>query len=370
MTATGCSGLVIRCTPSPFLAMMIKPSLTNIDNQAVVMVYPSYATELEDGSWKVRIVGSVFGEDDGDVGLQKRLLLKLFARVLKARPDQLESDLFQERIRGFILNAERGKRVAIRIGSHVFRLKKKSKRNGQFAGTVRLSRQQMIELTEGDPWLNFNVLTRGNQEVDGGQVHLLDRHGVSVISDIDDTMKHTGVGCRKSLLANTFLNEFENIDGMAAVYRRWAELGANFHYVSSSPWQLFEPLLKFCKEHDFPAGTFHLRQFRLRDHMLRRLLLVRRGKGTVIKRLIKTCSQRQFVLIGDSGEKDPEIYGKIARRFPDQIAGIYIRDLPNRPLDSMRRKKAFQNLPGPLCNIFRDANELPDDILIGAAHAV
>jgi len=342
---------------------MITPNLTNIDKQEVVLVYPSFATMLPDGSWKVRIAGGVFGEDDGDVGLQKRLMLKLLARILKARPEQIESDLFRERIRGFILKAERGKRVAIRIGTRTFRLRKKSKRNGQFGGTLRLTRDQVEEFSQGNPWLEYHVLTRHPQQAFVGRIQLIERHGVSVISDIDDTMKHTDVSCRKSLLANTFLRDFEDIDGMANVYQRWSDQGALFHYVSSSPWQLFKPLANFCDDEGFPDGTFHLRQFRLRDHMLRRLLLMRKGKSAVIKRLIKACPERRFVLIGDSGERDPEIYGKMARRYPEQVARVIIRDLHQRPMDDMRLKKAFQQLPSSLWTLFDDADELPGDIL-------
>ena len=56
-------------------------------------------------------------------------------------------------------------------------------------------------------------------------------------------------------------------------------------------------------------------------------MLRRSGKLSVIRALFKTFPQRRFLLVGDSGEHDPEIYGAMARRFPQQVAGIFIRQL-------------------------------------------
>jgi phosphatidate phosphatase APP1 len=145
------------------------------------------------------------------------------------------------------------------------------------------------------------------------------------------------------------------------LFRGWAARGAAFHYVSSSPWQLYEHLAEHLAEEGFPAGTFHLRAFRLRDHLLRRILMLRRsGKAGGIRTLIKTFPQRQFVLVGDSGEHDPEIYGAMARRFPQQIAGIYIRQLDGPGNTSRRYARAFRGVAPPLVRMFRDAEEIID----------
>jgi phosphatidate phosphatase APP1 len=210
-------------------------------------------------------------------------------------------------------------------------------------------------------WLKLDTV--GSAEPLGdwdGQVHLIEDQGISVISDIDDTMKVTGVHSRRSLLENTFLREFQAIEGMAPLYDSWAAQGATFHYVSSSPWQLYDSLAELLAASGFPPGTFHLRSFRLRDHMLRRLLLIRRrGKVQAMYSLLRTFPQRRFVFVGDSGERDPEIYGTLARKFGHQVAAIYIRDLPERPLDYDRGRKAFQHIPPERWMLFRSPAELP-----------
>ena len=104
----------------------------------------------------------------------------------------------------------------------------------------------------------------------GSLLQLIDERGVSVITDIDDTIKITAVTNRRELLMNTFLREFRAVSGMAELYRRWATGGAAFHYVSSSPWQLFSVLSEYTETEAFPAGSMHLRSFRLRRPLQRK----------------------------------------------------------------------------------------------------
>jgi len=146
---------------------------------------------------------------------------------------------------------------------------------------------------------------------------------------------------------------------MAPLFRQWWAEGAAFHYVSSSPWQLYEHLTEHLADEGFPPGSFHLKAFRLRDHLLRRVLMLRRsGKLSIIRGLFQMFPRRQFLLIGDSGEHDPEIYGSLARRFPQQIAGICIRQLEGQKKLRERYARAFRRLDPRLLRVFSDAAEL------------
>jgi len=342
--------------------------VTNLRRGESVMFFPSYGRLADDGkTWKVNICGAVIEPEN--VSIHKRLLLRLLNRVLKASPEELDSEVFKQRIRAFAAATERGKRVAIRVGSKVYRLQKKSQRNGHFRGTLRLQAAEVERLTADghlhDGCLRFEVFTPDDKgQKFTGCAHLLNPTGVSIISDVDDTIKLTEVTSRQALLANTFLRQFTAIDGMASLYQSWASQGARFHYVTSSPWQLYDPLAELCDSAGFPQGTFHLRTFRLRDHMLRRVLLIRRrGKGTVIKSLLKNFPQRRFILVGDSGEIDPELYGNVARKFPEQVESVLIRQLAARPLTTDRREKAFRRLPQDLCESFEHADEIAESRL-------
>jgi hypothetical protein len=340
----------------------------SIDDEDTVVLYPSFGHLIDGGNaWRVHVCGTVY--ERGSVSLRKRLLLRLLQKVLRVEPEELQRPLFERRVRAFIAPTERGKRVVLRVGENLYSLRKSTKRNGRFAGTIRLVADEINALLENgdyaDGWLKLDIA--GPQGVNGdrsGQVRLIQDYGISVVSDIDDTMKETGVHSRRCLLENTFLREFRAIEGMAPLYRQWADQGAVFHYVSSSPWQLYDSLAELVELAGFPPGTFHLRSFRLRDHMLRRLPLIRRlGKIRAMISLLRTFPNRRFVFVGDSGERDPEIYGLLARKYRHQIEAIYIRDLPERPLEFDRCAKAFQNIPPDRWRLFQSPAELPQQLL-------
>jgi phosphatidate phosphatase APP1 len=150
---------------------------------------------------------------------------------------------------------------------------------------------------------------------------------------------------------------------MAEIYRRWSDLGGAFHYVSSCPWQLYRQVSDHLTEVGFPAGSYHLRSFRLRDHLIRRLLLFKRsGKKGIIYRILKMFPLRKFILVGDSGEHDPEIYGAAARRFPGQIQKIFIRNLHQADEPADRYERAFRQLPTTMFQLFDDPAELSSGV--------
>ena len=69
-------------------------------------------------------------------------------------------------------------------------------------------------------------------------IYVPSAQGVSVISDIDDTVKISNVLSKRLLLKHTFYSYFKPVDGMSELYQKWSEQQCQFHYVSASPWQL------------------------------------------------------------------------------------------------------------------------------------
>ncbi len=184
-----------------------------------------------------------------------------------------------------------------------------------------------------------------------------------MISDIDDTIKVTEVTDRKKMLENTFFQPFRAVDGMAELYRRWADEGAKFHFVSASPWQLYEPLAELTRKAGFPSATFHLRRVRLKDtSVLAMLDSPLEAKLNVIEPLMACFPQRRFILVGDSGERDPEVYGTVASRHPEQVLRVYIRDVTGDAADSPRYRTVFRELPRDMWKVFRSAAEIRDDV--------
>ena len=220
---------------------------------------------------------------------------------------------------------------------------------GIVEGIVRIdavrARQLLAAQGATDGWLTFAA-----DEYQGrGRVRLLEGTGVSVISDIDDTIKITEVPAGKRVLArNTFCRDFVAAPELAA---RYAGLkGAAVHYVSGGPWQLYRPLAAFIADNNFPEGSFHMRvvggSVLTASRSLEDLGNFVSADGTFnhkvdqISRIMRRFPRRTFILIGDSGERDPEVYTMIRSRFPAQVSEIVIRDVVDA------RKNAAVRLTG------------------------
>ena len=62
--------------------------------------------------------------------------------------------------------------------------------------------------------------------------------------------------------------------------------------------------------------------------------------------------QRKFVLVGDSGQQDPEIYGLFARKYPRQVIAVFIHDVTGEPAESPRYQTAFEMVPAERWRLF------------------
>ena len=83
----------------------------------------------------------------------------------------------------------------------------------------------------------------------------------------------------------------------------------------------------------------------------------------MIESLLSQYPQRRFLLFGDCGEKDPEMYGKIARKYPEQIVGICIRNTTGESANLIRFQRAFLQVPTSRWFVFEDAKSLQDRII-------
>ncbi|CAG8792904.1 23236_t:CDS:10, partial [Dentiscutata erythropus] len=160
-------------------------------------------------------------------------------------------------------------------------------------------------------------------------VNLVEPEGYSVISDIDDTIKLTEIldGAR-TVFSNTFLNDCKAVDKIPDLYHKWYNAGAAIHYVSNSPWQLFPMLRTFFDTFNFPPGSAHLKFY---DGLFKSAREQKQhpmeSKFVYIRELLRDFPQRKFILVGDTGEYDPEIYSTIYRENPTRILRIFIRDV-------------------------------------------
>jgi phosphatidate phosphatase APP1 len=172
----------------------------------------------------------------------------------------------------------------------------------------------------------------------------LNRGGIIVISDIDDTIKNTHVMFDDTRTRNLIgvavdgLHAWRPVSGMASLYRHWKDADrASFIYVSAGPRRYYPRLKRSLEDWCFPNGPIVLREainpLPPPDYKRRAILPIIHG-----------AVGRHFILIGDSGEYDPECYGQLARDFPQWVDHIFIREISKETLRTPRYRCAFQGV--------------------------
>lgn len=358
--------LSIACLMSALLALPLKlwssEGESPIKPDEQVLFFPTVGRwDCGQQQWKIPIHGWIF-EPEKD-SFSRRIAKRKLRSVLGLDPQQPETALFERRVHWFLVDNERGKRITIRIAGRPVRLEG-SHADGHFEEIVFLPSDALRDHAR-DGCLPFSAVTRPTDARQfTGVVHLCESTGVSVVSDIDDTIKVSEARDRERLLRRTFLEPFQEVEGMAEKYRQFAAAGARFHYVSACPWQFHQPLATFLKQKNFPKGSFHQKRFRVMDVSISKLFEDPvRYKQAVIDKLFTDFPQRKFFLIGDSGQKDPEVYGILARRYPRQIERIMIRDITQQPRQHSRYQTAFREVAPDKWFLFRHAEQLDSAVL-------
>src|SRR5687768_16638073 len=125
--------------------MIRMTSLTNLDRNDVATLFPSLANLQPDGrTWRVGISGIVFRL--GRLTLGKKLMLGILRRAMKVGREEFETEMFHQRIRGFMADAAKGRRLAVRIGDELFPLTRRTKRSGLFHEDLRVSVDRLDNL--------------------------------------------------------------------------------------------------------------------------------------------------------------------------------------------------------------------------------
>ncbi|MBM4077119.1 MAG: DUF2183 domain-containing protein [Planctomycetes bacterium] len=281
--------------------------------------------------------------------------------------DRTAEEFFRTRMRQFFMMGLRGRTIQIQLGDTEYFVGE-SDYMGLFRGVIAVSNEQIESILGSRPehgkWLTFRSADRSRfEDVPEGQLQLIESTGISIISDVDDTIKHSNVPNRRDLFRNTFIRNFVPVAGMPELYRVCAAEGAAFHFVSGSPWQLFEPLQEFLKTEGYPSGSFHLKRFRIRDSAKKlRPSPQKAHKRAAIEPLLDAFPKRRFILIGDSGEQDSEIYSGIVRDWPNQVVGIFIRAIRGESRTDVRFQTTFATVDPDRWFIYRDPCEIAERV--------
>ncbi|HXF63963.1 MAG TPA: phosphatase domain-containing protein, partial [Caldilineaceae bacterium] len=155
-----------------------------------------------------------------------------------------------------------------------------------------------------------------------------------VISDIDDTVVVTHATNLLKMARMVFLHSARTrlpFPGVAAFYQalhrgRTGDERNPLFFVSSSAWNLYDLLVDFMALNDIPPAPLLLTDYGANESGFL-FSGHRTHKLEQIGRILSTYPTLPFILIGDSGQKDPEIYHQVAQDHPGRILAIYIRDV-------------------------------------------
>lgn len=163
-----------------------------------------------------------------------------------------------------------------------------------------------------------------------------------IISDVDDTIIQSyAMNLIKKLRTLVTQNARNRVafEGVEELYRRLTAKNKNpLFFISGSSYNLYDLLVKFCEYQDIPDAPFILRDLGLDARQWLKMGTIKYKKQH-IHHLLEFYDQLPFVFIGDSGQKDAEIYLDIYNEFPDRVKAIYIRHVHTK-----KRKKELDKM--------------------------
>lgn len=339
----------------------------DIKNDENLLFIPSYCFyDKNTNTYHVRFHAWVFEPETSSK--KRKMLISFISKVLDLDENKIAETNFEKTAQYMLYDNESHKWVSAGYGGDQYNLgitDKTGHTERELVLPPEIIKKGLAPDTDmGDfklltSWVTFKAGTLHNKErFFEGKAKYMPPDGVMVVSDIDDTIKITEVNDTKKMLENTFLNPYVPVEGMPALYRAWETEGADFIYLSASPWQLYEPLTGFLAAENFPAGIMEMKIFDLPSGVKTIFDNPEKVKIPALKKLMKSFPDRKFILIGDSGEQDPEIYGKIAADYKDRIAWILIRNVSDETPDSKRMNEALKDFPRERFRLFKNSAEL------------
>lgn len=331
--------------------------MSNLQADERVDFFTTSARLSADGkNWIVPIRGRVFRPISS---VTRKALIAQAMKSFGVDPDKDNRLRFDSRI-DMLLSDNRGSRqLVIELAGHAYPLPP-SEADGHFFGNLPIPVADLAAYATTGRVAYTARLAERDARTFGGMVLLVPPAGRSIISDIDDTVKITHVLSTKRLLEATFMHQFQAVPGMARLYQTWGAEGAVVHFVSSTPWHFYEPLAVFLQEAGFPPATLALKKIRLKDSSIQNIFAdATKTKPPEIEAILKAYPERTFVMIGDSGEKDPEIYADFMRRYPRRIERIFIRNVSEGKRDDARFSNVFAGIEPDRWILFVDPDELP-----------
>jgi hypothetical protein len=348
----------IQCIVKALLVAITLAGTSACATRQQVVFAPSIATLADDGSGAVVIQGRVFEAPDS---LKRKVIIDTFPLHITPSPDR-QDPVFRERAGLFWSDSDSMEPVLVLP---------QTDSGGFFSVQVPLTSDETAQLKRESALMFRSLATDKTPAASEGVALLVPETGLTVITDVDDTIKVTEITNKAARDANTFVNPFIPVPFMPELYTSWQRAygpSIHFHVVSAGPWQLHEPLRKFTEGAGFPPFTWHMRSMKITD--LKSLAEALdpevaaanrlEFKVKAIREFMQRFTLRHVVLVGDSGEQDPEVYAQVLAEFPDRVDWVLIRDVSNDTKLVQRNRSVLFNTPerAAKLRVFTDPKEL------------
>ena len=172
-----------------------------LKNDEDVWFFPTSANQISETEWNVPIHHWVFEKEEKS--LTRKVTQKLLSEVIEGlgvSEEQANTPIVRQRLMWFLVDNERKKQIEINLNGKVEKLNP-TEPNGHANTNIKL---QNIKKPGG--WQNYTVINSvKNSRKYSGEVQFIPKTGLSIISDVDDTIKISEVLDKKLLIKNTFV---------------------------------------------------------------------------------------------------------------------------------------------------------------------
>ena len=226
--------------------------------------------------------------------------------------------------------------------------------------TIRLNKETFKTKGDDEGYFKFNITTKqllsmgfqkiilqieGNKNVHESNATIIDSTVlIGIISDFDDTIIVSDVTDKISLGINTVFKNYKQRTLVPSMLERFKKIleqnpkgiPSSLFILTGSPQQLFTSIEQFLDYHHFPKHTLILKK--AHGENLDPLTDQFAYKTQKIERLIKLYPNIKWVMFGDSGEKDNQVYKAIKGKYPKKVLEYYIRNVESGEIQTLALK--------------------------------
>lgn len=160
---------------------------------------------------------------------------------------------------------------------------------------------------------------------------------IGAISDVDDTVIATDVVHKPEMLEHSIFGDPFTVKSFADAATTLSAIANGDNpvaFVSGSPWLFYRRTMQKLHQDGFPEGTPLILK-----HLTREPTDQVKYKVPHILEIMDSLPKVEWLLFGDSGEFDPEVYTAVYKQYPDRVKGIFIHFVTDDQAKKFREVK-------------------------------